>query len=133
MKVGISHLIAGKKPLREFFRESADAGYEVVELCIRREGELTIETDSESLKDIKRSASGLDLSIDSVTHSHCTGNLLASGDPQQRSIEETRKGLEIAAELGAYCTLHTLGGLNPDLYYDAAYENGIKSLIVLYM
>ena len=131
MEVGISHLIAARKPLKEFFKESADAGYEVVELCIRREGELTIETSSESLKDIKKSASGLGLSIDSVTHSHCTGNLLASGDPQQRSIEETRKGLEIAAELGAYCTLHTLGGLNPDLYYDAAYENGIQSLKAL--
>lgn len=128
MKVGISHLIAGNKPLKDFFKESADAGYEVVELCIRREGELTIDTSMESLRDIKKSASDLGLSIDSVTHSHCTGNLLASGDTQQRSIEETKKGLEISAELGAYCTLHTLGGLSPDLYYDDAYENGVKSL-----
>lgn len=131
MKVGISHLIEGGKPLEIFFKESANAGYEVVELCVRREGELTPKTSSETLKNIRKSASDNNLSIDSVCHSHCTGNLLASGDSQERGIEETKVGLQIAAELGAYCTLHTLGGLNPDLYYDVAYKNGVESLKAL--
>lgn len=131
MKVGISHLIAGGQPLEAFFKESADAGYEVVELCIRREGELTPQTGSEKLKNIRKSAADHGLSIDSVTHGHCTGNLLAEGESQKKAIEETKTGLHIAAELGAYCTLHTLGGLNPDLYYDVAYSNGVKSLKAL--
>ncbi|HGJ67585.1 TPA: sugar phosphate isomerase/epimerase [bacterium] len=128
MKVGVSHLIAGGTPLDQFFKASAEAGYEVVELCVRRSGEVTPETTKDALKEIKKSANDCGLTIDSVCHSHITGNLLASGDAQKIAIEETKIGLEIAAELGAYCTLHTLGGLNPDLYYDEAYKNGIASL-----
>jgi L-ribulose-5-phosphate 3-epimerase len=131
MKVGISHLIDGGKKLDTFFKESADAGYEVVELCIRRDGELTPKTSFGALKNIRKSAEDLGLTIDSVTHSHCTGNLLESGESQQRSIEETKIGLQIASELGAYCTLHTLGGLSPQLYYDVAYNNGVESLKAL--
>lgn len=128
MKVGISHLIAGGTPLDQFFKESAEAGYEVAELCVRRDGELTPDTPRDKIKAIKKSAKDCGLTIDSVCHSHCTGNLLASGDAQKIAIEETEIGLEIAAELGAYCTLHTLGGLNPDLYYEDAYKNGVDSL-----
>jgi hexulose-6-phosphate isomerase len=131
MKVGISHLILGGKPLADFFKESAEAGYEVVELCIKREGELTTETSTADLKRIREQAKNHGLSIDSVTHSHCTGNLLASGEVQQRSIDETKAGLRVASELGAYCTLHTLGRLSPDLPYDEAYMNGVKSLEAL--
>jgi len=131
MKVGISHLIDGGKKLETFFKESADAGYEVVELCIRREGELTPKTNFGTLKNIRKSAEDLGLTIDSVTHSHCTGNLLAGGEAQQRSIEETRIGLQVASELGAYCTLHTLGSLSPKLYYDVAYNNGVEALKAL--
>ena len=131
MQVGISHLIAGGKSLETFFQEAAGAGYEVVELCIRREGELTPQTSGERLKDIRKSAADHGLSIASVTHGHLTGNLLADGKSQQTAIEETKIGLQIADELGAYCTLHTLGGLSPELYYDVAYSNGVESLKAL--
>lgn len=131
MKVGISKLIAGSQPLDTFFQKSAEAGYEVVELSIRRDGELTTETSDETLKEIRESAAEKGLSIDSVTHGHCTGNLLASGESQQTGIEETRAGLKVAAELGAYCSLHTLGRLSPELPYDEAYKNGIDSLKTL--
>jgi hexulose-6-phosphate isomerase len=131
MKVGISHLIDGGKKLDTFFKESADARYEVVELCIRREGELTPNVNFGTLKSIRKSAEDLGLTIDSVCHSHCTGNLLAGGESQQRAIEETKIGLQIASELGAYCTLHTLGGLSHDLYYDVAYSNGVEALKAL--
>ena len=128
MKVGISHLIMGGKSIEAFFQESAKAGYESVELCLRREGELSPQTSVETLIKIRKSAEELGLSIDSVVHGQCTGNLLADGEAQQRSIEETKVGLQISAELGAKCTLHTLGGLSPQLYYDDAYRNGIQSL-----
>lgn len=128
MQVGISQLIARTPSLEAFFQESADAGYEVVELCLRREGELTLESSSEALDRIRRTASDAGVTIVSVTHSHCTGNLLAQGEPQRRSIEETKAGLRVAKALGAYCTLHTLGRLSPDLPYDEAYRNGVASL-----
>ena len=30
--------------------------------------------------------------------------------------------------MGIACTLHTLGSLRPDLYYDEAYRNGVQAL-----
>lgn len=56
------------------------------------------------------------------------GNLLASGEQQQISVEQTCEALEIAQRIGAKASLHTLGVLTPDLYYEEAYENAMNSL-----
>lgn len=128
MQVGISQLIAGDLPLATFFEQSAQAGYDVVELCLRRQGELTTETSPEQLAQIVAAAKAHKLALVSLTHSHCTGNLLDSGEKQQTSIRETQTGLRTAAALGITCTLHTLGAQRPDLYYDDAYRNAVQSL-----
>jgi len=128
MQVGISQLIASDLPLADFFQQSAAAGYEVVELCMRRQGELTPDSTPDDLARIVDAAKANGLTLVSMTHSHCTGNLLDSGEPQQTSIRETEIGLHAAAALGVKCTLHTLGSLRPDLYYDDAYRNGVHSL-----
>jgi hexulose-6-phosphate isomerase len=128
MQVGVSQLIAGDMPLADFFQQSALAGYEVVELCMRQQGELTPESQPDQLARIVALAKANGLGLASMTHSHCTGNLLDAGPAQQTSIRETEKGLHAAAELGVACTLHTLGSLRPDLYYDDAYRNGVESL-----
>lgn len=128
MQVGISQLIAGNMPLAEFFAKAAAAGYEVVELLMKREGELTPQTSDADLKRILELSRQHKLPIVSLCHGHCTGNLLDSGDAQKKSIEETEAGLRAAAALGAKCTLHTLGRLNKDLFYDDAYKNGVAAL-----
>jgi hexulose-6-phosphate isomerase len=128
MQIGISQLIAGDLSLDDFFQQAAQAGYEVVELCLRRQGELTLETTPDQLARISAAAQRHTLHLVSLTHSHCTGNLLDSGAAQQTSISETVAGLRVAAALGIHCTLHTLGALRPDLYYDDAYRNGVASL-----
>lgn len=128
MQVGISQIIARDLPLTEFLQQAAASGYEVVELCLQSEGALTPQSTSAQVAQIVESASDHNLALVSMTHSHCTGNLLDSGEAQQTSIAETKAGLHIAAELGIGCTLHTLGRLRPDLYYDDAYRNGIRSL-----
>lgn len=128
MKIGISQLVLPNLSLEEFFAKSAAAGYEVVELCMKRTGELTPETDAAGLRRIADLACARGLAIVSMCHSHCTGNLLDSGEAQRRSIDETVAGLRAAAALGARCTLHTLGRPGPDLYYDDAYRNGVASL-----
>lgn len=128
MQVGITHIIAGDIPLAEFFRQAAGAGYEVVELCLRRSGELTLDTTPEQLAQIVQEAASQQLKIVSLTHSHCTGNLLDSGEAQELSIRQTEEGLRRAASMGVRCTLHTLGSLRPDLYYDDAYRNGVRAL-----
>lgn len=128
MQVGISQLIAGDMPLAEFFQQAAQAGYEVVEVCMRQQGELTLASPPAQLAAIVAQADANGLRLVSMTHSHCTGNLLDAGPAQQRSIEETVAGLQAAAALGIGCTLHTLGSLRPDLYYDDAYHNGVQAL-----
>ena len=128
MKTGISQLVLCDVPFAEFFARSAAAGYEVVELCMRREGELTLDTSSAQLEVIAEQARQSGLAMVSMCHSHCTGNLLDSGDAQQTSIDETCAGLQLAANLGIDCTLHTLGRLQPDIFYDVAYRNAVTSL-----
>ncbi len=40
MQVGLSQLILGDLSCNEFFTQAASAGYEVVEVCMQKEGEL---------------------------------------------------------------------------------------------
>lgn len=128
MQVGISQLIAGDGPLADFFQAAAQAGYAVVEVCLRRQGELTLDSSPAQLAGIRAAAAANGVNLVSLTHSHCTGNLLDSGAAQQTSIDETIAGLHVAAALGIDCTLHTLGSLRPDLYYDDAYRNAVYAL-----
>ncbi len=107
MQVGISQIIARDMSLTDFFRQSAEAGYEVVEICMRHQGELTSESPPEQLAQIVAEARANHLKVVSMTLSHCTGNLLDSGPKQQTSIRETEVGLRAAAEMGIECTLHT--------------------------
>ncbi|MBX3010000.1 MAG: sugar phosphate isomerase/epimerase [Caldilineaceae bacterium] len=128
MQVGVSHIIASELLLADFFAQAAQADYEVVELCLRRQGELTLATSAAQQAQIIEAAAAQGLTVVSLTHSHCTGNLLDSGEAQATSIRETIAGLQVAAAMGVHCTLHTLGSLRPDLYYDDAYRNGVQSL-----
>ena len=128
MQVGISQLIAGDLALADFFQQAAVAGYEVVEICMRRQGDLTLARTPDQLAKIIADAAAHGLAVVSMTHSHCTGNLLDAGAPQQTSINETKAGLRAAASMGIGCTLHTLGSLRPDLYYDDAYRNAVQAL-----
>jgi len=128
MQVGISQLILGKLPCAEFFKRAAAAGYEVVEICMRPEGEVSLDMGEAGARRIVEQAAEAGVEIVSMTHSHCTGNLLDSGDPQKRSIGQTVRALKLAATMGIGSSLHTLGALRADLYYNEAYENAIASL-----
>lgn len=128
MRIGISQLIMGGVPCEDFFKQSAAAGYEVVEICMRKEGEVTLQMTDDDARRIVEQADGAGVEIVSMTHSHCTGNLLESGAAQETSIQETIAGLKRAASMNIHCTLHTLGGLSPDLYYADAYDNAAASL-----
>jgi len=128
MRIGISQLIMGKTGCEDFFKQSAAAGYEVVEICMREEGEVTLEMTDDDARRIVEQARAAGVEIVSMTHSHCTGNLLASGAAQQTSIEETIGGLKRAASMDIHYTLHVLGRMTPDLFYADAYDNAVASL-----
>ena len=129
MKIGISQLIAPPDwTIDEFFRQSAAAGYEVVELSLRPRGPIHPEVRDAELRRIADLSESQELPIVSLTINHLTGNLLDSGDAQRLGIEQTVFGLQVAAKLGARHALHTLGRLRADLYYDDAYRNAVSAL-----
>lgn len=128
MQIGISQLVAANLSMEEFFGTAANAGYEVVELSMKALGPLTGAASDADLTAIVELSREHSLPITSLTVNHCTGNLLDSGEAQQRSIAETEFGLQAAAKLGAPVILHTLGRFSADLYYDDAYRNAVDSL-----
>ena len=128
MQVGISQLVVPDLSMSEFFQRSADAGYEVVELCMKTSGELAPESDDAALARIVDQAQAAGVELVSMVHTHCTGNLLDTGEERQRSIDETVMGLSAAAKMGIGCTLHTLGSLKPEVCYDEAYRYAVESL-----
>jgi L-ribulose-5-phosphate 3-epimerase len=128
VQVGVTQLILGDVPCGEFFRMAAETGYEVVELCLRREGDLTPDMSDAAATAVVEQAGAAGVDIVSMTMGHCTGNLLDTGEARERGIAETVAGLELASRMGIGCVLHTLGGLRADLYYADAYENAIASL-----
>jgi hexulose-6-phosphate isomerase len=128
MQVGISQLIVPDTSLREFAAQAASTGYEVVELCMTSQGELNPGLDETELRRLAAAVRAEGVEPVSMVHGQCTGNLLAGGEAQRVSIEETCRGLRAAAAMGIGCTLHTLGRLGPELYYDEAYANGVAAL-----
>ena len=128
MQVGISQLVVSDGSIGDFLTRAAAAGYEAVELVMKQSGELSPNTAEADLRRIAEQAAAAGLQLASMCHGHVTGNLLDGGEAQRTGIDETVTGLEHAAVMGIRCTLHTLGRLRPDLYYDDAYRNAVASL-----
>jgi len=128
MKIGISEIIFPHLPLEDFFSIAAKAGYDVVELCLGGVCPLQLKSQEEDVALVNKLAARYQLPEVSLVHWQCTGNLLAGGEEQEKGIEQTCKGLEIAQKIGAQNSLHTLGRLSSDLYYDEAYGNIIMRI-----
>ncbi len=128
MRIGLSHLILGNLSCNEFFTQAASAGYDVVEVCMQKEGELMPGMSGDAARQIVGQAKQAGVDIVSMTLTHSDGNLLDSGPSRDEGIQDTVAGLEVAAAMGLDSTLHTLGELRPDLYYADAYRNAVDSL-----
>lgn len=128
MQVGITQIILPKPPILEFAAQANAAGYEVVELCMTKDGDLNPGMNETELRQLADDVRAAGVEPVSMMHGHCSGNLLDSGDAQRISIEETCRGLQAAKTMGIGCTLHTLGRFSAELYYDDAYKNAVASL-----
>jgi len=95
------------------------------------ESPLQLANIEESISKIKELSQRYALPVTSLVHSLCSANLLAGGEEQKRNIEQTCAELEIARKLGVKTTLYTFGYLQPDLFYDKAYENAVTGLRAL--
>jgi hexulose-6-phosphate isomerase len=128
MQVGLTQILFPGLPVSQFAAQAAEAGYEVVELSMTRDGELSPNTPHDELRRLADRIRAAGVEPVSIVHGQCTGNLLDSGKAQRTSIDQTCAGLRVAAVMGIGCSLHTLGRFNADLYYDDAYKNAVASL-----
>jgi L-ribulose-5-phosphate 3-epimerase len=128
MQVGITQCAMWKSTLDEFLPAVSKAGYEVVELMVRAEGDLTPRTSDAQLKAIAKRSSDLGMRVFSLGLMHLTQAPIDGGSAQKTAVEEIAAGLRVAKGIGAGHVLLTLGRLRPDLYYDQAYRNGVESL-----
>lgn len=128
MQIGITQCAMWDSKLDDFLPAAGKAGYEVVELSLMKEGELTPHASEAQLKGILRRAADEGVRIFSLAMLHLSTAPVDRGDAQRTAIEEIRAGLRTAKAIGAGHTLLTLGRLRPDLYYDEAYRNGVETL-----
>jgi len=129
MKPGVTQLVVPREwSTPQFIKESAAAGYECVELALRNTGDLTPDVSDDVLKEIRAAADEHHIELASMVHGQCTGSLLAGGAAAETSLNETRRGLEIAAALSIGCTLHTLGRQSAEIYYDDAFDFAVANL-----
>lgn len=128
MKTGVTQIIDAASSTPDFIQQAAEAGYQTVELSLRKQTDLTLQTTDETLQQFKHKLASSGLVLDCLSLNHLTGNLLDSGSNQRTGIDETIAGLQVASKLGAPCVLHTLGGLRADLYYEDAWHNGLAAV-----
>ncbi|MCX5662579.1 MAG: sugar phosphate isomerase/epimerase [Planctomycetota bacterium] len=127
-KIGITQCAMWGSTLADFLPAAGKAGYEVVEVMSKAEGDLTTSLDAAGIAKVKEQAKAAGVGIDSVAMLHLTQAPIDSGKARDKAVEEIKAGLRLASALGAPRTLLTLGRLRPDLYYEDAYRNGIAAL-----
>lgn len=132
MNVGISCLITPAEwSFDELLRNTKDAGYESLELVIRDEGEITLDTPASELEKLAARAKDAGMILASV----CPGYRQAPRDfvtaddaVRAASIDTCKRALDVVKGLGIGTMLLTLGGPTPDLYYHEAYTNAVQSM-----
>lgn len=135
MKVGLSTIITPAAwSFDQTLEEAKQAGYEALELCIRDEGDIRLDTPLEELQAMAARAAAAGIELVSV----CPGVRNAPRDLMtndcevwRQSLETVKRCLTVTKALGVDTMLLTLGALNDDLYYNEAYVNSMKALQIL--
>ena len=135
MNVGVTGLVL---PRDWSFHRTAEvivaAGYDTLELVIRDSGYCSFESSDSQLADLRSQARDFRIDIASVCPGYRNSpRELISDDSgiRKASVEAFRSSIEITRKVGAKTLLVVLGQLTPTLYYDEAYEYGLKSMCEL--
>ncbi len=132
MKVGISCLITPAEwSFDELLSKTKQAGYEALELCIRDQGEITLDTPEAKLQELAKRAADAGMALSSVCPSFRSlpRDFVTNDDAvRQQSLDATRKALDVVKAMGIDTMLLTLGGMPPELYYNEAYANAVQSM-----
>ncbi|MFP3902596.1 MAG: sugar phosphate isomerase/epimerase family protein, partial [Armatimonadota bacterium] len=135
MKVGISGIITPREwSFEETVRNAKQAGYEALEVCLRGEGELSLQTSEEHLQEMAQFAEEQGVELSSVcAQLRGLDKDIMTNDTEvwQNSIENIRRSLNQTAALGVDTMLLTMGSLNDELYYNEAYANSLKALQII--
>ncbi len=135
MKVGLSTIITPSDwGFDETLKQAAAAGYEAVELCLRDEGDITLQTPEADLAAMATRAANAGIELSSVCPMiRSLPKDIMTNDKAvwKASLETIRRCLAATRALGIDTMLLTLGGLTDDLYYNEAYVNAVKGLQVL--
>ena len=128
VKAGLTQIIV-PEDCKTFLDIAKNTGYDCVELLLKqKEGYIHPGSTDEEIREVRAYAESLGLDIVSTCIGRGSYNLLDSGEIQEKGIQEAIEGLKVTAKLGAKVMLHTLGSFSPDLYYEDAYNNAVKSL-----
>jgi len=132
MKVGLSCIITPADwSYTETLKQAKAAGYEAVELVIRDEWDITLETPESKLAQMARQAAdeGLELASICPSFRKAPKDLMTNDAAvREQSLETVKRALGIAKAMGIDTMLLTLGALTPQLYYNEAYANALQSM-----
>ena len=131
MKVGISCLITPSAwTFPELLEQCKEMGYEAVELSIRNEGYLTLDSEPSQLAGMVEQAEAADIELTSVVLQASPGvNIMSNDwDVRKTSMMLIERGLRVAQGLGIDTMLITPGSLGSDCHYDDAYFNALTTL-----
>lgn len=132
MNVGLSCIITPKEwSYQETLKQAKAAGYESLELVIRDEWDITLNTPEAELGRLARQAADEGLALASICpqfRSAPKDVMTSDASIREQSIDTIRRCIAIAKSMGIDTMLLTLGALTPKLYYHEAYANAVQAL-----
>jgi len=132
MKVGITALVIPSSwGLDQTLTTIKRDGYEALELALRDDGYFSMSSPDSELGEIRRKAAAAGIAITSVCPAMAKGRpdvMSADATARRASIGTITEILRRTRAVGADTLLLVLGSLTPELYYDDAYRNAVRSL-----
>ena len=137
MKKGINIWSFPQGSIKESLALAKDAGFEGVELALSATGELSMESSEAEVKEVKKTAEDMGLSLYSLSCGLCWDYRLSDDDPmmRQKAKDMIKKQLETAKILGADTVLVVPGVVNVEfsspekkVAYDVVYDRALEGL-----
>jgi L-ribulose-5-phosphate 3-epimerase len=135
MNIGITGLVVPEAwTFEETLENIKNAGYNSFELALRDTGYFSLASSDSELKKIAEQAdsAGVDLvSICPAVRSRPKDLMNADSSVRDESLDTFCEYIRIAECVGVDTILIVLGSLAPELYYDTAYKNALRSMKTL--
>lgn len=137
MKKGINIWSFPQGTIKQSLSLAKDAGFEGVELALNGEGELSMQSTEKEIKEVKKIADDLGLSLYSLSCGLCWDYRLSDDDKavREKAKDMIKKQLDTAKVLGADTILVIPGVVNVEfsmpekkVAYDVVYERALEGL-----